>query len=90
MSRGGLNQCDVSPCTCPLPYRSAPGAALRVDWVEEEEEVGRDLADHVQEPQVHSHVDPQRLGVLRHEVVLQGRRESALIDMWRHEKLALT
>ena len=56
-------------------YRSAPWAALRVDGVEEEEEVGGDLADDVQEAQVHRHVDPQRLRVLRHEVVLKEKQE---------------
>ena len=65
-------------------YRSAPWAALRVDGVEEEEEVGGDLADDVQEAQVHRHVDPQRLRVLRHEVVLKEKQEEGESETGDH------
>ena len=61
-------------------YRSAPWTALRVDGVEEEEEVGGDLADDVQEAQVHRHVDPQRLRVLRHEVVLKHTEKERVVS----------
>ena len=43
---------------------AGPGAAVREEGVEEEEEVAGDLLDDVQKPEVPGHVDPKQL-VLR-------------------------
>ena len=42
-------------------YISGPWAAVREEWVEEEEEVAGDLLHDVEKPEVPRHVDPEQL-----------------------------